>query len=56
MNVRVQWDLGDTDAENDPSLGPPEVVAVPETLKDWEIADWLSDTYGFCVLSWEITE
>lgn len=44
MKIRVNWD---TDGEKVEEL--PECVEVPEEIESEDIADWLSDKYGFCV-------
>ena len=47
--ILVDWD---DDGENLPTK-----VKVPTDIDDWEVADYLSDTYGFCVNGWyEINE
>jgi len=48
MIVKVNWD---TDGELINDL--PEQVEVPEMELD-EIADWLSDNYGWCVNSFNV--
>ena len=50
MKVRVNWD---TDGFSVEELGLPEVVDIP-TLDMYDIADYLSDEYGYCVESFEI--
>jgi hypothetical protein len=50
MKVRVKWD---TDGFSVNELGLPEVVDMP-TLDMYDIADYLSDEYGYCVESFEI--
>lgn len=50
MKVRVNWD---TDGFSVNELGLPEVVDMP-TLDMYDIADYLSDEYGYCVESFEI--
>jgi hypothetical protein len=50
MKVRVNWD---TDSFSVEELGLQEVVDMP-TLDINEIADYLSDEYGYCVESFEI--
>ena len=47
--ILVDWD---DDGENLPTK-----VKIPTDIDDWEVADYLSDTYGFCVNGWyEINE
>ena len=50
MKVRVNWD---TDGFSIWELGLQEVVDIP-TLDINDIADYLSDEYGYCVESFEI--
>jgi hypothetical protein len=44
--IKVDWD---TDGED---LGLPTEVLVPNFVPDDDVADYLSDIYGFCVNSW----
>lgn len=44
MNFTVSWD---TDGEQIEGL--PETVAVPDDVASDEVADWLSNEYGWCV-------
>lgn len=52
MKVRVNWD---TDGRSVKELGLPEVVDMP-TLSEENIADYLSDKYGYCVESFKIED
>ena len=52
MKVRVNWD---TDGSSAKELGLPEVVDMP-TLSEENIADYLSDEYGYCVESFVIED
>lgn len=47
MRVFVAWD---TDGED--IVGLPNPAEVPNDIEEDEIADWLSDEYGWCVKSW----
>lgn len=47
--VSVNWD---TDGINPEELNLPEVVDIPAYINEDEVADWLSDNYGYCVYSW----
>ena len=47
--VKVDWDI-DLDDVNEVKL--PTFVEVPETIEDDDVADWLSDEYGWCVNGW----
>lgn len=52
MKVRVNWD---TDGRSAKESGLPEVVNMP-TLSEENIADYLSDEYGYCVESFTIED
>ena len=52
MKVKVNWD---TDGYSAQELGLPEVVDMP-AVSVFEIADYLSDEYGYCVTNWEFVE
>ena len=43
MNYRVDWELDGHD------LDIPEVVEVPDSVDVDDVADWLTDTYGWLV-------
>ena len=47
--VKVDWDV---DLEGSKNIKLPTFVDVPETIEDENIADWLSDEYGWCVNAW----
>ena len=51
MKVKVDWDLDGLTAEE---ANVPEIVELPADLvgNSEEIADYLSDTYGWCMLGW----
>ena len=49
MLVVVDWD---TDGVPSNELGLPSVVKIPEYIPEYEVADYLSDTYGYCVESY----
>lgn len=52
--VSVEWDNGDeNDADN---ISLPVRVEIPNDIAKDDIADWLSDNYGFCVKSFSIEE
>ena len=44
--VVVDWD--------DEGQGVPKVVPVPVKVPTDAVADWLSDTYGWCVKDWRV--
>lgn len=46
--VLVDWD---TDGEEVADLDT--LIAIPKDLEEEEVADYLSDEYGWCVESWE---
>lgn len=48
MNVVVNWDTDNVPATE---LGLPVVVSVPNEIDIDDIADYLSDEYGYCVNS-----
>ena len=50
MRVFVNWD---TDGYSVEELGLPTIVDMP-TLNEEDIADYLSDNYGYCVFSFKI--
>lgn len=47
--IGVEWD---TDGMDEEELDLPNEVEVPGELDDEDVADYLSDTYGFCVKGW----
>ena len=49
----IDWD---TDGKNKDELGLPDVVVVTDDIDEDEIADMLSDEYGYCVQSFCIEE
>ena len=52
--VYVEWDVSDSEFENFVYEGVPRKVYVPMSVAEEEIADWLSDKYGYCVRSYTI--
>ena len=48
--ININWD---TDGED---INLPKEVVVPANLDVDEVADFLSDVYGFCVFSFSIEE
>lgn len=42
----IKWD---TDGYSAKELGLPKEVELPDDLDEEDVADWLSDTYGWCV-------
>lgn len=49
--VDIKWDTDGEDIE-----GLPERVSIPLFIDDDEIADYLSDTYGYCVFGFNIEQ
>lgn len=52
--VNIVWDVDEEDGEEDPGL--PTEVEVPDDVDEDDIADWLSDEYGYCVESYELAD
>lgn len=52
--VSVEWDVSDSEFENFMDEGVPRKVYVPMSVAEEDIADWLSNTYGYCVKSYTI--
>lgn len=51
FTVSVEWD---TDGEDVEDL--PKIIAVPNEIEDDDVADWLSDHYGWCVYGWRVLQ
>ena len=51
--VDIDWD---TDGEDEEDLGLPSRVEIPFFVEDDEIADYLSDEYGYCVFGFNIEQ
>ena len=47
-DYKVVWDIDEV--EDGVEISVPEVVSVPDDIEDDDIADWISDKYGFCIL------
>lgn len=45
--VKIDWDTDDELVED-----LPEIVRVPSYVEEGNVADWLSDCYGYCVNSY----
>lgn len=54
--VYVNWDVSDSEFETFVDECTPRKVYVPMSVEEDDIADWLSDEYGYCVESFEIKE
>ena len=52
--VSVEWDVSDSEFEYFVCEGIPRKVYVPMSVAEEDIADWLSDKYGYCVRSYTI--
>ena len=52
--VYVEWDVSDSEFENFVYEGIPRKVYIPKSVAEEDIADWLSDKYGYCVGSYTI--
>ena len=52
--VYVNWDVSDSEFETFTDEGVPREVYVPMSVEEDDIADWLSDEYGYCVESFTI--
>ena len=52
--VSVEWDVSDSEFETFMNEGIPRKVYVPMSVAEEDIADWLSDKYGYCVESFTI--
>lgn len=52
--VNIVWDFDEEDAGS--FIGLPEKANIPAEVEDDEIADYLSDKYGWCVYSFDIKE
>ena len=52
--VYVEWDASDAEFETFVNEGIPRIVYVPMSVAEEDIADWLSDKYGYCVRSYTI--
>ena len=50
----VNWDVSDSEFETFTDEGVPREVYVPMSVEEDDIADWLSDEYGYCVESFTI--
>ena len=50
--VNIIWDFDEGEEGSFTEL--PGTADIPETIADDEVADWLSDTYGWCVVSFEM--
>lgn len=49
----IEWDVDDEDVTE---LGLPSQVKIPPHVEEDDIADYLSDEYGFCVLGFDVEQ
>lgn len=54
--ANVEWDVSDSEYETFVNENIPTEVEIPFYVKDDEIEDYLSDTYGYCVESYTIDD
>lgn len=54
--IYVIWDVSDSEFETFTDECVPHRVYVPMSIDEDDIADYLSDKYGYCVESFEILE
>jgi hypothetical protein len=54
--VKIAWDIDRDDYINlsEQDMLPPTEVELPDDIQEDDIADWLSDSYNWCVNSFEI--
>ena len=53
MKVKVVWDTHDCsvgDLECIDSL--PTIIDVPDSVEEENVADWITDEFGWCIDSW----
>lgn len=53
MKVKVNWDTDNYPLEE---CNLKKIVDIPNDIEEEDIADYLSDEYGYCVFSFEILE
>lgn len=51
FTVSVEWDTDGEDVEDLPTI-----IAVPNEIENDDVADWLSDHYGWCVYGWRVLQ
>ena len=54
--TNIKWDTDDcnSDVDEEEIDHLPTAVEIPSYIEDYEVADWLSDEYGFCVFGFDI--
>jgi len=54
MKVKVKYDLEDNgEVLSMEEAGVKEIIEVPDNIEEDEIADWISDKTGWCILQWK---
>lgn len=56
MTIRVKWDVSDSEFETFVDSNIPCRIEVPAYIEEDDIADYLSDKYGYCVESFFIEQ
>lgn len=51
MKYQVLWDTTDDEHPDGQNVDLPAEVDVPDNIEPDEVADWLSDKYGWCINS-----
>lgn len=57
--TNIDWDVDEDvyeDGYSEDDLGLPTEVEVPDDVDPDDVADWLSDEYGFCINSFQILD
>lgn len=57
--TNISWDVSSDkydEDELDDYLGLPVEVELPDNIDPNDAADWLSDEYGFCIISFSLLE
>lgn len=57
--TNIMWDVFDDkydEDELDDYLGLPVEVELPDNIDPNDAADWLSDEYGFCIISFSMLD
>lgn len=55
MKIKVKYDLEDNgEVLSMEEVGVKEIIEVPDNVEEDEIADWISDKTGWCVLNWKL--
>ena len=57
--TNISWDVSSgkySEDELNDYLGLPVEVDLPDTIDPNDAADWLSDEYGFCIISFSLLD